>query len=336
MTPRRILGILGALGLFLVLVLVLAPLVGSSEVRWSRAFDRTIPRESNQDAAILFDLRVPRVLLAALVGAALAASGVALQALLRNFLATPFTLGITGGASFGAVLALHLGLSASWLGMSPVSFAASLGAFGAIVLVYLLGRSRGYLDMVTLLLAGVTINFFFSAVVLFLHFLADPYKSFQITRWLMGSLDIVGYEPLGGLALLELLGLAPILWFSRDLNLLSIGEEEARALGVDLDRTRLTLFLATSVATGAAVAAAGPIGFVGLIVPHALRLSFGPDNRLLLPASVLGGAAFLVLCDTLARTLVPGSEVPVGVLTAFLGCPFFLWLLRRRRREIIL
>lgn len=317
-------------------VLLAAPFVGSSHIDISRAFDRSIPVELNTDAGILFGLRLPRVLFGAVVGATLAASGVVLQALLRNYLATPFTLGITGGASLGAVLALQFGLAVGIGVFSPVALAAGLGAFAAALLVYALARSRSGLDMVTLLLAGVTANFLFAAIVLFLQMLSDPYQSFRITRWMMGSLDSPSAGGIASTAGFALLGVLPMLWHARDLNLLSVGEEEAASLGVDLARTRLVLFAGTSLATGAVVSVAGPIGFVGLIVPHILRLLLGPDNALLLPASLLGGAAFLVICDTAARTLVPGLEIPVGVLTALLGCPFFLWLLRKHRREIVL
>lgn len=324
------------LGLLCAATLLAAPLIGSHRLDFAKAFDGSIPAANNPDAAILFDLRIPRVLFGAVVGATLAAAGVVLQALLRNYLATPFTLGITGGASLGAVLALQFGLAAGLGAFSPVAIAAALGAFGAAVLVYLLARSRSGLDMVTLLLAGVTANFLFAAIVLFLQMLADPYQSFRITRWMMGSLDSPSAGGIAGTAAFAFLGVLPMLWHARDLNLLSVGEDEAASLGVDLSRTRLLLFAGTSLATGAVVSVAGPIGFVGLIVPHILRLMLGPDNALLLPASLLGGAAFLVLCDTAARTIVPGLEIPVGIVTALLGCPFFLWLLRKHRREIVL
>lgn len=335
MRTRRKKLLWGLSGAFL-LTLAVAPLIGSQSIDLSRAFDSSVPAAENADAAILFDLRIPRVLFAAVVGAALAASGVVLQALLRNYLATPFTLGITGGASLGAVLALQFGLAASWGLLSPVAFAAALGAFGAALLVYLLARSSHGLDIVTLLLAGVTANFLFAAIVLFLQLLSDPHQSFRIARWMMGSLDSPSLGAIAGTSALVVAGLLPMLWHARDLNLLSVGDDEAASLGVDLGRTRLVLFIATSLATGAVVSVSGPIGFVGLIVPHILRLLFGADNALILPASILGGAAFLVACDTAARTLVPGMEIPVGVVTALLGCPFFLWLLRRHRREIVL
>ncbi len=326
---------LGILGIGLAIVLCLSPWIGSSSIDWRRVFDSSLSIEENRDAAILFQLRIPRVLLAAIVGAALSAAGVVLQALLRNFLATPFTLGISSGASLGAVIALEFGFSASFWGISPVSFAAALGAAGSAFLVFWLGRSRDGLDSITLILSGIIVNFFLSAVILFFHYLANPYQSFQITRWMMGSLDILGYESLLGAAILIGLGIFPMLLLSRDLNLLSIGEEEAQSLGVDLKKTRWILFVASSLVTGAAVAIAGPIGFVGLIVPHALRLAFGPDNVFLLPASLLAGASFLVLCDDLSRSLTSGTELPVGVFTAFLGCPFFIWLLKRNRKDLV-
>lgn len=335
MKSRRGKALLG-LGFAFMAVLFIAPLIGSHGIDLRHALDTSIPREQNADAAILFDLRIPRVLFAAVVGAALAASGVVLQALLRNYLATPFTLGITGGASLGAVLALQFGLAASWGFISPVALAAGLGAFGAAFLVYLLARSSHGLDIVTLLLAGVTANFLFAAIVLFLQLLSDPHQSFRIARWMMGSLDSPSLGSIAGTASLVSLGLIPMLWHARDLNLLSVGDDEAASLGVNLGRTRLILFIATSLATGAVVSVSGPIGFVGLIVPHILRLLLGADNALILPASILGGSAFLIACDTAARSLITGMEIPVGVVTALLGCPFFLWLLRRHRREIVL
>ncbi len=331
LTRRRFALTVSAAAGFLALALLGAPLVGSTHIDLGRALDFEIPRELNPDANILFVVRLPRTLLASLVGAALAASGLAFQSLLRNPLASPFTLGISGGAALASALTIRLGLEASFGGFSALTLSALAGSAAASALIYLLGRSRGYLAPATLLLAGVTLHFFFSAMILLLQYTADFTQSYQMVRWVMGGLDVIEMGRVGVVAVLIVSGLILLLALARDFNVLALGDETALTLGVAVERTRRLAFAAASLATGSAISLAGPILFVGLMVPHLLRLLLGPDHRLLMPCSILGGGAFLVLCDTAARTLLAPTEIPVGVLTALLGGPFFLWLLLREK-----
>ena len=327
LTYTKFFAILG-LSLFIFLsALALCPLIGFEKISISKALDSSLPKSMNPDAAILFRVRLPRTLLAALVGAALAASGVAFQAMLKNPLATPYTLGISGGSSLFSVLAL---LYAEAL-VIRIPFLQPLASFlGALItlwLVYQLGKRQGILHNVALILAGVTLNLFFSALILLIQFLSDPAQTVLIMHWLMGSLDIDRYSPILILLPFQAIGLAVILFHARDMNALALDEMSARSLGVDVPRVMKRLYAASSLVVGTAIAFSGPIGFIGLIVPHGLRLVLGADHRLLLPVSVLTGGAFLALCDTAARTLIAPAELPVGVITALLGGPFFLALL---------
>jgi len=293
------------------------------------------------DATVLFRLRVPRVVLAAIVGAGLSVAGVALQALLRNPLADPFIFGLSGGAAIGAAVSVAvtgtaLGVAgasaAGWIGLLPTQFAAVLGSLAAALLVFTLGRARGRLHPERALLVGVVFNSFASAVVIALESVLAPEKTQAVLLWLAGTL---GYEPqpvLVAAGAVVLVAVAILTALAGRLNLLALGDEGAAALGVDVEATRLLSFFAASAAVGAAVALTGLVGFVGLVVPHAVRLVAGPDHRVVLPASALGGAAFLVLADAIARVLFRGlgTEPPVGAVTALLGAPLFVLLLRRR------
>ena len=293
------------------------------------------------DATVLFRLRIPRVVLAAIVGAGLSVAGVALQALLRNPLADPFVFGLSGGAAIGAALSVAItgttlgaaGVSAAgWIGLLPTQFAAVLGSLAAAVLVFTLGRARGRLHPERALLVGVVFNSFASALVIALEAVLAPEKTQAVLLWLAGTL---GYEPepvLVAAGAVVLVAAAILTALAGRLNLLALGDEGAAALGVDVEWTRLLSFFAASAAVGAAVALTGLVGFVGLVVPHAVRLVAGPDHRVVLPASALAGAAFLVLADAIARALFRGlgTEPPVGAVTALLGAPLFVLLLRRR------
>ena len=319
-------------GALAVLACVTAPLVGSTAISLRQVFDPAIPFAENVDAQIFFIARLPRAIAGALVGASLAAAGVVLQAMLRNPLATPFTLGVSAGASLGAMLVITLGLPLSVMGLPAVPVASFAGALGAVAIVYGLATMRRQgLSTNVLLLAGVTLNSLFSAIILFVQYLADFSQSFQAIRWVMGNLDVSSYGPI--LSAIPLMGIAFVAFarLPRALNLLTLGADSAAARGVDVLRTQRVAFLSASLATGAAVALGGPIGFIGIIIPHFVRLLVGADHRLVLPASACLGATFLVTCDVAARTLLSPMELPVGVITAMLGGPFFLWLLVRSR-----
>jgi iron complex transport system permease protein len=317
--------------LVLVVALIVSVVIGLSV--GYRGIDLGALQSDPTARAVLFRLRLPRVLMAGLVGASLALVGAALQALFRNPLAEPFTLGVSGGASLGASIAIALGLGINVLGVPIIFVAAFLGAVLSVLLVYRLARSgAGMMLPGALLLAGVVLNLCSSACVLVIQYVADYNRALQILRWLIGSLDIVGFDLLWRMAILLLPGWIILGLYARDLHLLATGEESAASLGVDVPRTERMVFVASSLIVGITASVGGAIGFVGLIVPHAARLLFGQDVRLLLPASFLLGAAFLVLADTLARVAIAPNELPVGAITALLGGPVFLLLLRRQRR----
>jgi iron complex transport system permease protein len=285
------------------------------------------------DGALLWRLRLPRAALAALVGAALGASGAALQVLLRNPLADPFVLGVSGGAALGATVAsaLGLGAAATVAGVGGVSLAAFGGAVAATAVVFLAGRAAGGTAPHGVLLAGTIFNAFALAAITFVRSLAAPGQGGELLHWLAGSLGYEAPAALGLLALAQGVGLGGLGVLSGRLNVLSLGDDEAASLGVPVERTRLWVLLCASLSVGAAVALSGLIGFVGLLVPQVLRPVLGADARRLVPASALGGAVLLLGADTAARLLFPvfQSEPPVGALTALLGGPFFLLSLRR-------
>lgn len=328
---RRLLTVVPAFGLLTIAILLLAPTVGSTPISLTRAFDAAIPWADNVDAQIFFIARLPRVLAGALVGAILASAGVVLQALLRNPLATPFTLGVSTGAALGSILAIASGLSLGVMGVSVVPLAGLLGALIATAIVYLLATSqRQGISTNVLLLAGVTLNAFFSALITFVQYLADFGDWFRTARWLLGNLDVSSYAPIVAALPLVAAAFVAFAFLPRALNLMTLGDDVAAGRGVDVPRAQRVAFLSTSLATGAAVSLAGPIGFIGIVVPHLVRLMVGSDHRIVLPASALFGAAFLVLCDLVARTIMAPIELPVGVVTAMIGGPFFLWLLVKR------
>jgi iron complex transport system permease protein len=320
-----------AYGAVALVVCLLAPLVGSTSISLVRVFDRSIPFADNVDAQIFFVARMPRVVAGAVVGAALASAGVVLQALLRNPLATPFTLGVSAGAALGAMLAISLGAAVTLGPLSPVPLASLTGAFIATAAVYALATRPGRpMSTSVLLLAGVTLNSFFSALILFVQYMADFTETYRTVRWLMGDLDVGGFGPIAGVGPLLAAGFALFAVLPSSLNQLSVGADIAATRGVDVARTERLAFFSAALATSAAVALAGPIGFIGIVVPHLVRLMTGVDHRLVLPASALFGAAFLVGCDLVARTILAPVEMPVGIVTAMVGAPFFLWLLVRK------
>lgn len=283
--------------------------------------------------AILLEVRLPRIVLAAMVGAALSAAGAAYQAILRNPLADPFILGISGGAALGAVLFTALAGNHEPGPMAGRPLAAFAGAVGTLFLLFRLARVRGRTATTPLLLVGVVLNAFDSAVILALLTAGDPARFQGVLLYLVGALGWAPWESLAAAAVLVAAGLAVVWALSHCLNLLALGEEQAATVGVPVERTVWAVLLAASLPAAAATALVGLVGFVGLIVPHAVRVVFGPDHRVLVPASAVGGAAFLLLADTLARTAMAPAELPVGVITACAGGPFFLVLYLRRLRE---
>ena len=321
--------LLWALAFFFVVVCgvsLFALSTGYQQIDWSEL------RTDETTRTIFFRLRVPRVALGLLVGGSLAGVGAALQALFRNPLAEPFTLGVSGGGALGASIAIALGLGASVAGIPLVFLFAFAGSMAFIAIVYRLASAGSVVMPGSLLLAGVVLNLIAGAGILMIQFMTDYTRALQILRWMVGSLDVVGAGLVWRMLIFLVPGLVFLLAVTRDLHLIAVDEESAAALGVDVRRTERLVYVASCLIVGASVAVAGPIGFVGLIVPHAVRLLFGEDLRIVIPCSILLGAAFLVLADTLARTLLGASELPVGAITALIGGPLFLLLLSRRRR----
>jgi len=315
--------VLGLITLFTLIILVITPYLGLS--------DHLTPAIQQK---ILMDIRLPRLLLAFIVGAGLAVCGLVFQAMFHNPLATPFTLGVASGASLGAALSVFLGVGFDFLGLSSTTLFAFIGALVTIRFVYGISSMRTGFSLHTLLLTGIAISFFFSSLILLIQYLNDLPDAYRLIRWLMGSLSIVGYDAIWQLLPFIVVAVAVIFYLSHELNLLTTGDDIALSRGVNVRKTRFLLFVTTSLCIGAIVSLCGPIGFVGMMVPHICRLLIGQNHRWLIPASCLFGGSFLIICDTIGRLLIAPAEIPVGVITTLLGGPFFLWLLIRTRTPI--
>jgi len=323
------------LGLLFILVVLISITMGSVKVPPLRSlhilFQSILGLKgggNETERAIILSLRLPRAILAGLVGAGLSVSGATFQALLRNPLADPYILGVSSGAAVGAILAILLGLGTFSFGLPLISF---LGALLTVLVVFYFGRQDGKIHPNTLLLAGVIIGSFLSALIMFFISVSQKEELHTIIFWLMGDFSFSNARAILIIFPYILLGFFLLYRRSRQLNLILSGEENAVQLGVDVERLKLVSYLSASLITAASVSVCGLIGFVGLIIPHAVRLIFGPDHRLLIPASALVGASFLVASDTVARTLLAPTELPVGVITAAFGGPFFIYLLRTRK-----
>ena len=289
-------------------------------------------KELSEPGIIWLKIRLPRALAGLLVGGGLALAGACFQAILRNPLADPYLLGVSGGSALGAILGMLI-FSGRW-GFALVPVFAFAGAIVAIFLVIAVARTQGKLPVLTLLLAGVVVNAFFSALVMLILSLSPHRHLPEAVFWMMGKLSSADYLQIGLLLIYYLPGMGFLLSLWRDFNLFALGDEPAQQLGVEVERTKLLAFIFASLLTASAVSISGLIGFVGLMVPHFLRIIFGPDHRFLLPASFLLGGSFLIFCDLGARTIIAPAELPVGVITAILGGPFFIWLLSRARGEL--
>jgi iron complex transport system permease protein len=327
LSPTKVIVITGIMAVVLALVMALSLLLGTADVSLGQIWDSLFGVSTDKTAnLIILRIRLPRVLLAGLVGFALSLGGVAFQALLRNPLADPFILGVSSGSALGAILGIVLGFSFHF-GVPLTSFA---GALFTITLVMLIGSRQMGMESSTILLTGVIINAFFTAIIMFFISTATSSRLHTMLFWLYGDLSQSHFAQSAIIAPVVLIASILLYGFARDLNLITIGEDSALQLGVDVERAKWICFLLVSLVIGLVVSFSGLIGFVGLIMPHLARMAFGSDHRLLLPVSCLGGAIFLVVCDTLARTVVSPSELPVGVITAFVGAPFFITLLRKR------
>jgi ABC-type Fe3+-siderophore transport system permease subunit len=328
LTRKRWIIINALFGLLLMATIVIALGIGSESTSLSDIFS-----DDARARAILFSSRLPRIILAALVGAALASAGGSYQALLRNPLADPFILGVSGGAALGSVIAVGLGLP-----FAIVSVAAFIGALVSMLGIYWVARTGGRLQPATLLLTGVIFNALCFALILFVNAVVPMEQAYEILTLLIGNLEATDSTTVIAVAAFVAVGLAILCTLSWKMNLLSLGDAEAQGLGVDLARIRAGTFIASSLMVGAAVAASGLIGFVGLFIPHIIRMWIGADHRLLIPASALFGAAFLIAADTAARTILMNTQyatqLPVGVITALVGAPMFIVLLKRRNSGV--
>ena len=328
LTLRRTIVTMSALFIALLVVMVGSLLIGSTPISLGEAMRALfVPSDPSTETirTILLSIRLPRVLLALIVGSGLSVAGATLQALLRNPLAEPYILGISSGGTVGALIAMMAGIGMAHLMTPLLSF---IGSGLVMLLVFMLGHRRGVLDTNALLLSGVMIGAFFSAMVLLFTALVN--QDLRTTYlWLIGNLssaDIQSFWVVGPLIVLASIALSTQ---ARYFNLISTGDETALHLGVEVDKVKRYSYLLASFITGLAVSVSGVVGFVGLVVPHACRLMFGPDHRLLLPASFLAGATYLVACDLLSRVVLAPSEVPVGVVTAVVGAPIFVYLLKK-------
>ncbi|MDH7486921.1 MAG: iron chelate uptake ABC transporter family permease subunit [Anaerolineae bacterium] len=343
--PRRAwsrAGILLALSLSLAGVIILATSLGTVAIPFAQVAGmvarrllgwRFLAGGSPQAEAIILQIRLPRVVTAAVVGSALAAAGTVFQGLLRNPMADPYIIGTSGGAALGATLALILPWQVVWLGFTPVPILAFAGAMSAVLIVYRVARVGPRTPITTLLLTGFALSSLMAAVMSFLM-LAGTQTLQRVVLWTMGGTTASGWTQLRVVTPLILVGVMLAFLLAHDLNAFLLGEEQAAHLGVNVERRKLALLMVGSLLTAAAVSVSGLVGFVGLVVPHVARLLFGPDHRFLLPAAALVGAIFLVLADLVARLLLSPAEIPVGIITALIGAPFFIYLLRRSKREV--
>jgi iron complex transport system permease protein len=334
---------LGSLGLVAIMVGLMSLHFGAQTIAYGdilRLFGHAISfgtpdgEASDVTRTIMLQVRLPRVLMGFLVGCSLASVGVALQALLRNPLADPYVLGVSSGAALGAAIGLLLGAGATFLADAALPACGFAGGLLALLVVYRMATDYERLPIHSLLLAGVILNAIFSALIMFITSIMEPNRSYGMTTWLMGSITSPTYGGLVGLSVYLFVGLFLLFSQMRVLNILALGEDSARTLGVDTERAKRLIFLLSALVTGAVVSVSGMIGFIGMVIPHAVRLAIGADHRLLLPASALVGGTFLMGADAVARTLLSPAEIPVGIITALAGGPFFVYLLLWRKDRL--
>lgn len=325
LTPTHVVKVLSSLALLLVVASFVSLSLGPSGVGLTDLWDALRGDRNPAVSLIIWELRLPRLILAMVVGAGLSVAGAVLQSLLRNPLAEPYILGISSGGTVGAFVAITLGIAFAAFSVPLLSF---VGSGLVMLLVYSLGHRRGVLDPHALLLSGVMVGAFFNAIILVMVSVFNQ-EMRSAYLWLLGNLSGAEFTSIGFAGPVIILASLVLVGFSRSLNLIATGDESALQAGVDVVRVRKLGYVTASLITGLAVSVSGVIGFVGLLVPHACRLLFGTDNRIVMPASMLVGAIFLVFCDILSRTVLAPSEIPVGVITAAVGAPLFIYLLKR-------
>ncbi len=323
------------LAILLIVTIIFCSFQGSADIKLKDLLEifSNSPGQTwwSTKAIILLKVRLPRILLACMVGGALAVSGVVLQALLRNPLADPYILGVSSGSALGAIIAILLGLNITIGAIPSIPLFGFAGGLVTILFVYHISKIHRKISIHTMLLVGVVTGAILAAIIMFITSIADPHKVQGIIFWLMGSLSSQKYPVVAIVSLYVIVGILILLYYARSLNLLVLGEESATQLGLDVERTKKIAFIGASLITGAAVSVSGLIGFVGILIPHLMRMIIGSDHRLLLPAAGLFGGIYLILADTLARTLMAPTEIPVGVITAICGGPFFIYLLRKKK-----
>ncbi len=327
---KRLLAVSFLLLLLIFVAMFLGLSLGSTKTGLNEVLKSLLRREDADPVlnTIIWNIRFPRVLLAALVGATLSLGGLVFQALLRNPLAEPYILGISGGSAIGAIIGILMGLSR----FPGVSFISFMGSIATLLLILVMSSGQSILKKDSLLLSGVMINAFCSAIIMFLISMTQDYRLHNIIFWLMGDLSMAAIRQTVILTAILFPCYILIFWLSHSMNLLLMGKEMAQTMGVNIKAVTVTLLLTTSFMVSATVSHCGLIGFVGIVMPHLLRLLFGPDHRVLVPACVMGGGAYMVLCDLLARTLPEQGEMPAGVITAIIGAPIFIFLLKRSRQ----
>ncbi len=344
---NRLLSISLLLGVTLTISLFLASAFGAVTISLPDIFRMTLNKIAifdfpttwrAVDETIIFQIRLPRVIGSTLIGAALATAGVLFQGLLRNPMADPYIIGTSAGAALGASIAMIIPVNLTLFGFGLVPLFAFIGALLTVILVYNLARVGGKTPIVSMLLAGFVVSGLLAAAIAFLMSISDrlSLNLHSVYSFLMGHISVSNWTQIAIIAPLVICGIILARFFALHLNAFSLGEEEAAYLGIEVERDKIFILAIGSLLTAAAVSISGLVGFVGLVIPHAVRLTLGPDHRVLLPVSALAGAAFLVIADLLARTLMAPVEIPVGVITALIGAPFFLYLLRRSRREYAL
>ncbi len=343
LTRSRLAKTLGILALTVIAVSLMCLHFGAQPIAYGeilRVFvdilrDRKIDDQvSDLARTILLQVRLPRILLGFMVGCSLASVGVALQALLRNPLADPYVLGVSSGAALGAAVGVLVGAGTTFLGETALPACGFAGGLLALVIIYRTATSYERLPIHSLLLTGVILNAIFSALIMFITSILEPNRSYGMMAWLMGTLTAPTYGSLVSLVIYLSIGLFLLFSQMRVMNVLALGEESAQSLGVDTEQAKRVIFVLTALVTGAVVSVSGMIGFIGMVVPHAVRLVIGADHRLLLPASALVGGTFLMGADTVARTLISPTEIPVGIITALAGGPFFVYLLLWRKDRL--
>ncbi|KXZ40676.1 iron complex transport system permease protein [Alkalithermobacter thermoalcaliphilus JW-YL-7 = DSM 7308] len=282
---------------------------------------------------IIHNIRLPRILLSSLVGMGLSVSGVAFQGMFKNPMADPYILGVSSGAALGATIAIILNFQSLFMGFNLVTTMAFIGAISSVFIVYSIARTGNKISTVTLLLAGVTLSFLISSIISIIM-IFNRQQVDKIVFWIMGSLSSASWKYVGTILPFVILGYFVIYLFSKDLNVMLTGDDSARSLGIEVEKTKKIILFTTSLVVAASVSVSGVIGFVGLIIPHAIRILIGPDHRVLVPFSALGGAIFMIISDTLSRTLIPPNEIPVGAITSLFGAPYFIYLLIKSKKQV--